>query len=263
MKSYFSPVFFSNNRKKLKSLNANNFPIIVTANGLLQRGADSTYAFSQDANFWYLTGLDEPDLVLVMEPNKDYLIVPKRSSIRETFDGSISTDSLISRSGINDILDDKVGWDKLRHTVSKHQQLATVAPPPEYVEQYGFYTNPSRAVMLQHLKLDNNDLNIIDIGQNLARMRMLKQPEEIKAIQAAVDITIESLQAATKPEMIESYKFEYEMEAEIRGGFRRRGASGDSFEPIVAAGKNACTLHNVANNGKLTRGELLLADVGA
>jgi Xaa-Pro aminopeptidase len=59
------------------------------------------------------------------------------------------------------------------------------------------------------------------------------------------------------------YAQEYEIEADLTRGFRRRGAMGHAFEPIVAGGERACTLHNVANNGQLSSDELLLLDVGA
>jgi Xaa-Pro aminopeptidase len=103
MQSHFSSQFFINNRRKIKQQFKSNTPIIVAANGLLQRGADSTYAFSQDANFWYLTGIDEPDLILVMDDKDDYLIVPGRSGVRETFDGSVPVDIITKRSGVKTI----------------------------------------------------------------------------------------------------------------------------------------------------------------
>jgi len=46
-------------------------------------------------------------------------------------------------------------------------------------------------------------------------------------------------------------------------GFRRRGAKGDAFTPIVAAGAQACTIHYVANEAELHQDEFLLMDVGA
>ncbi len=59
------------------------------------------------------------------------------------------------------------------------------------------------------------------------------------------------------------YQHEYELEAEISNGFRKRGAAGHSFEPIVAGGARACTLHNVANNGQFAKSDLVVIDVGA
>jgi Xaa-Pro aminopeptidase len=261
MQSHFSSQFFINNRRKIKQQFKSNTPIIVAANGLLQRGADSTYAFSQDANFWYLTGIDEPDLILVMDDKDDYLIVPGRSGVRETFDGSVPVDIITKRSGVKTIFDDIEGWEKLEGRLSKVAQAAIVMPPPAYVEQYGFYTNPARIELANKLEKRSNSLEIIDAGQELALLRMVKELPEISAIQAAIDITCGSLLSATKN--LKQYTYEYELEAQIRAGFRSRGASGDSFEPIVASGKNACTLHNVANNDKLVKSGLVLCDVGA
>ena len=56
-------------------------------------GVIALLPFSQDANFWYLTGIDDPDMVLVMDKNQDYLIVPELSPVMEFFDGAIDLDS--------------------------------------------------------------------------------------------------------------------------------------------------------------------------
>jgi Xaa-Pro aminopeptidase len=53
------------------------------------------------------------------------------------------------------------------------------------------------------------------------------------------------------------------LEAEIGYGFRKRGAEHHAFAPIVAGGRRACTLHNVANNAPLSADELIVVDVGA
>ncbi len=263
MNSYFSSHFFEANRQKLRRVFKGTAPIIIAANGLLQRGGDSTYAFSQDANFWYLSGLDEPDLLLIMDQSEEYLIVPSRSGVRQTFDGSVSFSELAKRSGITTIYESKEGWEKLEKRLSKVKHIATVAAPPAYVEQLGFYTNPTRNNLAIQVRARKQGLELLDVGQDLARLRMIKQAPELKAIQQAIDITIDSLKSATKLSKLSKYGFEYELEAEIRAGFRRQGATGDAFEPIVAAGKNACTLHNVANNDQITKDSLVLTDVGA
>jgi Xaa-Pro aminopeptidase len=63
--------------------------------------------------------------------------------------------------------------------------------------------------------------------------------------------------------LLSKYEYEYQLEADISRGFRTRGASGHAFEPIVAGGVRACTLHNVANNSALAANELIVLDVGA
>lgn len=263
MESRFSSEFFANNRQRLRELFTGKAPIVMTANGLLQRGADSTHAFSQDANFWYLTGIDDPDIVLVMDRDKEYLIVPSRSASREAFDGAVANEPLTHRSGIKTVLNDKDGWERLGGRLKKVKHIATLAVLPPYVEQYGMYTNPARAALVAKLQSHNEQLELLDLHQHLTRMRMLKQPEELAAIQTAIDITVSTMKDALRPARLGKYGHEYEIEAELSRGFRRRGADGHSFEPIVAGGKRACTLHNVANNSALSADELVIIDTGA
>jgi Xaa-Pro aminopeptidase len=264
MESRFSSDFFAGNRQRLRELFTGKAPIVVTANGLLQRGSiDNAHAFSQDANFWYLTGIEEPDIVLVMDRDKEYLIVPARSASREAFDGAVAYEPLIRRSGIKTVLNDKEGWQQLGSRLKKVKHIATLRVLPAYVEQYGIYANPARANLAAKLKSYNNHLELLDLNQHLARMRMIKQTVELAAMQKAIDITISTIKEATRPAKLRKYAHEYEIEAELSRGFRRRGADGHSFDPIVAGGKRACTLHNVANNSALKSDELVIIDTGA
>jgi Xaa-Pro aminopeptidase len=259
----FTSEFFAGNRQRLKELFTGTAPIVVTANGLLQRGGDSTYSFAQDANFWYLTGIDEPDIILVMDRDKEYLIVPARSASRQAFDGVPNAEALVQRSGIQTIHDDKEGWAQLESRLKKVKHVATLATPAAYVEHYGMYTNPARATLVARLKAAKNSLELLDLLPHLVRLRMIKQQIELATIQAAINITIASIKDATKASKLRTYAYEYQIEAELSRGFRRRGAAGHAFEPIVAGGLRACTLHNVSNSGTLAADELVLLDIGA
>ncbi|HXE10333.1 MAG TPA: Xaa-Pro peptidase family protein [Verrucomicrobiae bacterium] len=263
MASMFTSEFFADNRRRLRELFTGTAPIIVTANGLLQRGSDSTYLFFQDANFWYLTGIDEPDILLVMDRDKEYLIVPARSAVREAFDGAVAYEPLTRRSGIRTILNDKEGWDQLAGRLKKVKHAATLAAAPPYMERYGMYTNPARAALTARLKSANAQLELLDLQSHLVRLRMIKQPPELEAMQLAIDVTIATIKETIRPARLGKYAYEYEVEAELTRGFRRRGAAGHSFEPIVAGGERACTLHNVANDSALAAGELVIIDTGA
>jgi Xaa-Pro aminopeptidase len=263
MQAKLTSNFFAGNRRALRELFTGTAPIVMTANGLLQRGGDSTYKFAQDAGFWYLTGIDEPDVVLVMDRDREYLIVPKRSTTRAAFDGAVEATELEIISGISLVLDDVEGWAQLEARLQKVKHVATLSAAPAYVEQYGMYTNPARANLMQRLQTINPGAEILDLAPHLARMRMVKQPAEIAAIQAAIDVTAASMKAVLKPAKLPIYKHEYEIEAELTRAYRRAGTSGHSFEPIVANGQRACTLHNVSNSGDIKSGKLLLVDTGA
>jgi Xaa-Pro aminopeptidase len=258
MNSLFGPAFFTANRAALQQ----TVPLIVTGNGLLQRGADSSYGFAQDAGFWYLTGIDEPDMIAVLDGDQSFLIAPIREGVRATFDGAIDSTALASISGIREVLNETDGWQRLSTIVKSNTSVASLLPAPSYIEHYGMYANPARRRLLKRLKSLSKNLEIVDLRAELAHLRMIKQPVELEAMQAAIDITGETIHAITSTDRT-TFAYEYELEAEVTRGFRRRGASGHAFEPIVAGGKRACTLHNVANNAALGVDELVILDIGA
>lgn len=259
MRSYFNAEFFIGNRQRLRELSDEKL-IVLTASGLTQRSGDSAFPFKQDASFWYLTGCNEPDIILVMDEHGEYLIIPVRDAARVTFEGEIDKAELARLSGIEEVLDEIDGWQRLALTIKKSKKVATLAAPPAYIEQIGLYTNPARSRLIGRAKEQNSRLKIVDIGMHLACLRSVKQPMELKTIQQAIDITTQTLSEVLKSP---SYKYEYEIEAEITRGFRARGAAGHAFDPIVASGKHACALHYASNNGRLSKNDLIVLDVGA
>ena len=261
MEDNFTAEFFSANRERLRSLFTGTAPIVLTANGILQHAGDSTYPFKQDSNFWYLTGINEPDVVLVLDKGKEYLIVPERESVRKAFDGDVSKVALSEVSGIADVLDGTAGWKRLQSRVKKVKTLATIAAPPAYVDVFGFYTNPARASLITKLREINPEAELLDLRQHLSVMRTVKQPPEIIALRHAIAVTGETIKDIRRKR--DTFGYEYEIEAALSYGFRKRGSSGHAFTPIVAAGANASTIHYTSNNAKINDKDLILLDVGA
>lgn len=259
----FDSSFFTGNRERLRQLFTGTAPIVITAAGLLQKGGDEAFPLHQDRNFWYLTGIDAPDITLVMDKGKEYLIVPDRESVREMFDGALDKDLFTRISGIKDIYNEKEGWKHLESRVKKVQHIATLAANPAYIDHYGMYMNPARATLIKQLKDINEHVELLDLRQHLSRMRMVKQPIEIAHIQKAIDITIDTVKEIIRPSQLSKYAYEYEIEADLSRGFRRKGGTGHAFTPIVASGERTCTLHYLSNNHALASGELLVMDVGA
>lgn len=259
----FGSDFFSGNRERLRQLFTGTAPIVVTGNGVLQRAGDEPYPFKQDGSFWYLTGIDIPGVILVMDKGREYLIVPHREAVVETFDGIVDPAELARRSGVKEVLNEKDGWKQLDIRLKKVRHVATLAAAPAYIEYMGMYTNPARRRLIRRIKEVNADVDLLDLRQHLSRMRMVKQPIELAAIQQAIDITNESLKDVMRPAKLAKYAYEYEIEADIMRGIRRRGAEGGSFEPIVASGIRACTMHHILNNAALSSDELVIFDIGA
>ena len=101
---------------------------------------------------------------------------------------------------------------------------------------------------------------IRDLRQPLDRMRLVKDAHEIDLMRRAADIT--SAGHARAMRHCRPGQAEYELEAELTHEFRRRGAGGHSYNPIVAGGANACVLHYVDNDKLLAEHALVLIDAG-
>lgn len=263
MRDLFSSDFFARNRARLLQLFTGTAPIVLTASGQIEKASGEAYAFYQDRDFWYLTGIDEPDVVFVSDKGREYLIVPTRVTMRDMFDGALDYGELARRSGITDIVDEKDGWRQLNARIKKVKHVATLAAPPKYSDRWGIYSNPARTELIRKLKDANGAAELLDLSQHLTRMRMIKQEPELHALQRAIDITTATLGEITRPSRLAKYAYEYEIEADLTRGFRRRGASGHAFTPVVASGEHTCTIHYTANNAELASDELLLLDVGA
>jgi len=260
MSSLFRPAFFIQNRKRLRELFVGTAPIVITAHGLVQRSGDTTYPFRQDSNFWYLTGITLPDIILVLDKEKEYLIVPDRELSRTTFDGQINMMELSEQSGIQNILGEKEGWKLLGHRLKRVKHVATLAAPSAYVVSHGMYANPARNRLIACIKNINKDLEFLDLRPHTTKMRSIKQEEEIRTIKNAVSVTNKAFKKVKKD--IASFTHEYELEAVMTKMFREVNAV-HGYQPIVATGKNACTLHYIQNSDAIMQDQMILIDAGA
>lgn len=262
METYFDKEFFAGNRLRLRELFTGTAPIVITANGQLQKSADEAYPFVQDKNFWYLTGCDVADALLVIDKDKEYIILPARSNVQDIFDGSIAPETIQNISGVSAVYDAKEGFRQLNNRLKKVKHVATVAAPPAYIEVYGMHTNPARARLVAHIKEQNPDVELLDVRDHLARLRSVKQAPELDAIKKAIAVTGKGLKLVTRQSSLAKYTYEYDVEADLTRAFTKE-QSEHAFEPIIAAGKRATIIHSPDKCGALSKNDLLLFDVGA
>lgn len=250
--------FFTNNRQKLVQAIGKKGIIVVPGNGLMQRSADTSFAFRQDSNLYYLTGITEPCAMLVIDTirNEEWIMLPLRDGVKATFDGNIDSNKLMAVSGISSILSEKEGWKKLRQLAAS----AFYAPQKPASRLHDMYTNPHRTLVLTKLQRIANE-KIVDIRSQLAALRMIKSEAEILVIEQAANITYQTLKMVT--DNLKNYQSERDIEADISKQFLLGGASGHSYLPIVASGVNSCTLHYSNNNSSLLNNDILLFDIGA
>lgn len=101
---------------------------------------------------------------------------------------------------------------------------------------------------------------IEDISHIVDEMRLIKSDFEIDIMKRSAKIASLAHNRAMK--FVKPQMYEYELEAEILHEFMSHGIRSPAYQSIVAAGKNACTLHYVDNNSKIQDGDLILIDAG-
>ena len=226
----------------------------------VQKTNDAAQPFKQESNFWYLCGINEPDWLLIIDggSGQSWLVMPDRTEVQRLFDGGLSADEARSISGVDEVIASSEASELMQRLARRHQVVHTLVEP-SYAAQLGFELNPSFAKTRR--MLETNFKEIVDVRKTIAALRAVKQPIEIKAIQTAVNCTVSAFQSVR--DHMRSFKTETDIEAEFSYVQRKKGATGHAYEPIVAAGMNACTLHYSQNRSALKNRQLVLMDVGA
>lgn len=245
--------FFVDNRRRL--FEQSGSPIILAGYTAMQRMADASFGFEQEASFWYLTGINEPDWGLVISGDQHTLIAPDISYTHQIFDGSLNWELAKSTSGVDDVVSHKDGMKLIKNLSTGYKKVHTIIPNNNH---YEFTPNPAPTNNYRVVKRLFEE--VVDCRPLINQLRAIKQPVEIEAMKKAIDITIMGFEELKSK--LPSLKNEYEVEAELTYKFRRYGATGHAYDPIVAMAGNACTLHYVKNDSSLSDG-LLLIDAGA
>lgn len=249
--------FFTHNRHAIFNV-MDVDAVILAGNVSMQRSNDASYDFEQEANFWYLSGITVAGWWLVIKTEKSYLVAPDIDDVHHIFDGSLSNDEAKLVSGVDVVLSHKEGEALLAELAKESVRVATIGEDP-HKEHYDFVLNPGPVAM--HATLRARFGTVVDCRHDLAILRAVKQPQEIELIRQAINLTIDGFEAVK--DSIHQYSHEYEIEADFTHIFRKNGAKGHAYDPIVAAGKNVCTLHYGRNQDTLVEGEFILLDIGA
>ncbi|MGV9001582.1 MAG: M24 family metallopeptidase [Candidatus Saccharimonadaceae bacterium] len=232
--------------------------VVVRAFDAMQQTNDSAAPFTQEANFFYLTGITEPGWLLIIDTdNKSVLVGPDISETHRIFDGGLSDEAAQNISGVDQVIGKKDGDVLLEKLLSKQNTAYTIGPDP-HEDGSSFVLNPAPQRLYEYIK--NSVAKVIDIRLDLAKMRGIKDADEISKMQQAIKLTCESF--VHVKDVLQNLEFEYAIEAEFSYAFTNAGAN-HAYQPIVAAAGNACTLHYQKNAMKLPKNGLVLMDIGA
>lgn len=230
--------------------------VIASAYSQVQNSGDMAAPFLQESNFFWLTSVTLPSWKVIIDGRRKHvtLVRPVRTHIEEVFDGVADEAQLMNTSGADEVIDEKDFEPYLRRLARDHALVYT----PYAKKHYPFVQNPAPAEL--HAQLERIFPKVEDCSRQLAELRAIKSDEEIASIRKAVKLTCKTL--ADVRQQLDQYRHEYEIEADMTRAFRMVNAK-HAYEPIVAAGKNAVTLHYIANSDAVKKTQGVLIDVGA
>ena len=197
----------------------------------LLRNDDVHFPFRQESNFFYLTGFDEPDAMLLIiggdEPHSTLFCAPK-DKVVELWEG------------------ERIG-------------------PKKALRNFGFdEALPNTNKVLSERLLDAEKTSAPftgDIDALIGEMRIIKDAGEIATMRTAAAISARAHRDVLS--FVYSDMYEHEIEAALAFHFRKAGGDAlHAYPMIVASGKNALTLHYTKNSSRTKSGDLLLIDAG-
>ncbi len=256
---------FKGNRDNLASLLEPGSLAIFHSNDIMPTSADGTMPFIQDADLYYLTGIDQEETILTVFPDfpdpkmRVILFLKQTNEHIAIWEGHKYTkEEAAQASGISTIL-----W-----TDQFTQTLNTLMAEAEKV-----YLNSNehiRAVvevetrnarMARHCQQQYPLHQYQKVAPLMHQLRAIKSSHEIDQINTACKITEQGFRRVL--EFVKPGVYEFEIEAEYLHEFLSNRSDGFAYEPIIASGANACVLHYVDNNQQCNDGDVLLMDVGA
>lgn len=253
------------NRQKFVSQMKPNAVAVFNSNDIYPVSADSTLPFAQHRDILYLSGVDQEESILLLFPDAPYEHLKEILFLRETNDHiavwegeKLTKDRAFEVSGIQSVY-----WLQDFHKILKEVMAYASVMYINTNEHYraNIETETREARFVKWWKEHYPAHQVEKSNPILQKIRSIKEPEEIEAIQTACNITEKGIRRLLS--FIQPGVMEYEIEAELAHEFIRNRSKGFAYTPIIASGKNANVLHYIENNQVCKDGDLILLDVGA
>jgi Xaa-Pro aminopeptidase len=256
--------------------------LILWSAPVRQWSHDVDYEFRQDSNFYYLTGIDQPQSILVLMPGnrerRELLFVSPRDPVREHWEGHLLASSeATAQSGIATVyrtdefeafINAVLGGSPYRAPAREYERFLSALAAGHARLELLLTPKPGIAGELTAPYVFANKVRerffgftIADAWPRFERMRQIKTPYERAILQQSADVSSEAHMAGMKA--AKPGAFEYEVEAAIEYTYKKRGAFDWGYPSIVGSGPNATVLHYEKSSRQMADGDLLLVDAAA
>jgi len=267
-----SKEFHAKRREALRALMPDNSVAVFFANPVRNRSNDVDYLYHQDPNFYYFTGLTEPNAVIYIfkeaqkidgEKVSEIVFVQERNPNIEAWTGKrLGTEGIKTELGIQKALSGKA-YSKFEMDLTKfsggvHYILPQGDLAPSFDKGDLYFLKKHFETEITKEKVIANNKTIEDW---MAQLRQEKQPEELVLLKKAIDITCEAHNENMR--VMEPEKGEFETRAVVEYIFTLRGAEYTGFPSIIGSGENSCVLHYNSSRRVSDKNDLVVCDIGA
>lgn len=255
-------IFYLENRRTFaEHMNPGELAVFLSGE-LLRKSADDDYGFWANRNFVYLTGIEQRDSILFLckeeEGYTEKLFILPPDAFEERWNGArIKPDRAAEVSGINDIRYLEEWQSCLADTIRKNK-IRSVCLDLDHKEGRRNWNGADW--MRRYIETGYPEMEIRNSLPILKKMRLIKKPCEIEALERAEQITkagIVAMMEHSRPGM-----YEYQYKAEYDYALAQHGVLEPGFSSIISAGKNNFCIHYDSYRGKAADGDMVLNDIG-
>ena len=255
---------FRQRRQALITQMAPGSAALIFAAPEVTRSNDTEYSYRQNSDFWYFTGFNEPQALLVLiksdeHHNHSVLFNRIRDLTAEVWSGRrLGQEAAPAKLGV----DRALPWDDIGEQL--HLLLNGLDVVYHAQGEYG-YADQLLFSALEKLRRGfrqnlSAPASVTDWRPWVHEMRLFKSAEEIEILRQAGKIS--ALAHTRAMQQCLPGMYEYQLEGEIHHEFSRHGARFPSYNTIVGSGENGCILHYTENESAMRDGDLVLIDAG-
>lgn len=253
-------------RQALATSLPDNCVAVVCSDIAPYKVGDEKYDFSVDRNFYYLTGLDKENMILVIIKlngrQQDFLFIDRYDEeLAKWVGGRISLQVAAKTANCRAVYWRDELWEVLGSYFTRSLNfLDQVQVFADFTRQEVSQQDRASHRFAKELQGYYPQVSFRDITPYMASLRLVKDEDEIAKLRTALSVTkqaIENMMTHAHANM-----YEYELEAYFDFVLKSKNCH-HSFPSIIAGGKNATILHYQENENKIKDRSLVLCDLGA
>lgn len=249
-------------RAFLKQPEAKSDVLVLFSAPVYLRNGDVEHTYRQHSDFYYLSGLEEPESALVITADEPgyVLFVRERDRERETWEGRrAGTEGALAIYGADQAFCIDEFSSKIADLLEDRQRVHFL-----FGEQQAWDSavlDAVAAVRTRRRKRVDPPSELVDARSILHEARLRKSTFEQQRLADVAELSARAhLQAMMR---CQPGMREWELQDVVENEFRRRGSRRVAYDSIVGSGENATILHYRENESVMQPGDLVLIDAGA